>query len=180
MDKETLSNYGWIVICVLVLAVMIALAGPFGTFVANAVKSTTQGLFDVNQNALDAAGIEIDDNEFPACVHTYENCICTQCGAILEHTCNYENRKCTLCGDELPEIITFTIMSQEYQFEEGMTWEQWVDSEYNTGYRNVLYTKSNGQVKIYIADNGTYYVSLNRVKVSLTDTIVYGKYDTIN
>ena len=26
MDKETLSNYGWIVICVLVLAVMLALA----------------------------------------------------------------------------------------------------------------------------------------------------------
>ena len=64
MDKETLSNYGWIVICVLVLAVMIALAGPFGTFVADAVKSTTQGLFDVNQGALDAAGITIDDNAF--------------------------------------------------------------------------------------------------------------------
>lgn len=29
MDRETLSNYGWIVICVLVLAVMIALAPVF-------------------------------------------------------------------------------------------------------------------------------------------------------
>ena len=64
MDKETLSNYGWIVICVLVMAVMIALAGPFGNFVADAVKSTTQGLFDVNQGALDAAGIQIADNDF--------------------------------------------------------------------------------------------------------------------
>lgn len=64
MDKETLSNYGWIVICVLVMAVMIALAGPFGNFVAEAVKSTTQGLFDVNQGALDAAGIQIADNDF--------------------------------------------------------------------------------------------------------------------
>ncbi len=67
MDKETLSNYGWIVICVLVLAVMIALAGPFGNFVADAVKSTTQGLFDVNQNALDAAGVPgltVEDQEF--------------------------------------------------------------------------------------------------------------------
>ncbi len=64
MDKETLSNYGWIVICILVLVVMIALAGPFGNFVAGAVKSTTQGLFDVNQNALDAAGITINDNAF--------------------------------------------------------------------------------------------------------------------
>jgi len=64
MDKETLSNYGWIVICVLVLAVMIALAGPFGTFVAGAVKSTTAGLFGVNQNALGAAGITINDQAF--------------------------------------------------------------------------------------------------------------------
>jgi len=64
MDKETLSNYGWIVICVLVLAVMIALAGPFGNFIADAVKSTTQGLFDTNQSALDAAGITIEDQAF--------------------------------------------------------------------------------------------------------------------
>ena len=65
MDKETLSNYGWIVICVLVLAVMLALATPFGTFVADAVKSTTQGLFDVNQNALNSTGlINIDGQTF--------------------------------------------------------------------------------------------------------------------
>ena len=65
MDKETLSNYGWIVICVLVLAVMIALATPFGTFVADAVKSTTQGLFDVNQSALNSTGlINVGDQSF--------------------------------------------------------------------------------------------------------------------
>ena len=64
MDKQTLSNYGWIVICVMFLAVMLAFASPFGKFVAGAVQSTTQGLFDVNQNALDAAGIEIMQQEF--------------------------------------------------------------------------------------------------------------------
>lgn len=58
MDKETLSNYGWIVICVLVLAVMLALATPFGQFVSDAVWSTANGLFDTNQNALFAAGID--------------------------------------------------------------------------------------------------------------------------
>lgn len=61
MDKETLSNYGWIVIAVLVLAVMIALATPFGNFVKDAVASTTDGLFGVNRNALGAVGITIDD-----------------------------------------------------------------------------------------------------------------------
>ena len=69
MDKETLSNYGWIVICVLVLAVMLALATPFGTFIQQGVQSAAQGLFDTNNNALDAAGIatrppigEVDSN----------------------------------------------------------------------------------------------------------------------
>lgn len=66
MDKETLSNYGWVVICVLVLVVMIALATPFGKFIANAVKNTTQALFNVTKKALDtglgnAAGITIAD-----------------------------------------------------------------------------------------------------------------------
>ena len=103
MDKETLSNYGWIVICVLVLAVMIALASPFGVFVSDAIKSTTQGLFDVNQNALNSTGlINIESQEFPACVHTYENFTCTQCGHVIEHICEYENYKCNACGKELP------------------------------------------------------------------------------
>ncbi len=53
MDKETLSNYGWIVICVLVLAVMLALATPFGTFVADGFKATYTGLFDTGDSALD-------------------------------------------------------------------------------------------------------------------------------
>ena len=53
MDKETLSNYGWIVICVLVLAVMLALATPFGTFVADGFKATYAGLFDVENSAMD-------------------------------------------------------------------------------------------------------------------------------
>ena len=53
MDKETLSNYGWVVICVLVLVVMIALATPFGDFIANAVKNTTRALFDASSNAIE-------------------------------------------------------------------------------------------------------------------------------
>jgi hypothetical protein len=66
MDKETLSNYGWVVICVLVLVVMIALATPFGKYIAEAVKNTTEGLFTVSKNALnaglkDAADVTIGD-----------------------------------------------------------------------------------------------------------------------
>ena len=52
MDKETLSHYGWIVICVLVLAVMLALATPFGSFVSKSVDNTLKGFIDTNDNAL--------------------------------------------------------------------------------------------------------------------------------
>ncbi len=60
MDKETLSNYGWVVICVLVLVVMIALATPFGKYIASAVSRTTEALFKTSKSALEtglAAGV---------------------------------------------------------------------------------------------------------------------------
>lgn len=43
MDKETLSNYGWVVICVIVLAIMIALATPFGQYIRDGVKQLVNG-----------------------------------------------------------------------------------------------------------------------------------------
>ncbi len=60
MDKQTLSNYGWIVIAVLVLCVMIAMATPFGNYIENAVVSARNGLFDVNNKALQNVGVYID------------------------------------------------------------------------------------------------------------------------
>ena len=53
MDKETLSHYGWIVILVLILSVLLALATPFGTFVADGFKATYTGLFQTGTSALD-------------------------------------------------------------------------------------------------------------------------------
>jgi len=94
MDKETLSNYGWIVVLVLILAVMLALATPFGTFIAGAIKSTTAGLFNVNQAALGSAGIDVNDMVFENCDHveteirnatdtyTGDTC-CKNCGKVI-------------------------------------------------------------------------------------------------
>lgn len=57
MDKETLSHYGWIVILVLILSVLLALATPLGSFIASGIKSTTAGLFNVNQAAIGSLGL---------------------------------------------------------------------------------------------------------------------------
>lgn len=129
MDKETLSNYGWIVVLVLVLAVMLALATPFGSFIAGAIKSTTAGLFNVNQAALGSAGIDVNDMVFENCDHveteirnatdtyTGDTC-CKGCGAVLQAGQTVrakvpEGGKYTAAdgtvynpGDEMPETVT--------------------------------------------------------------------------
>ena len=64
MDKNTLSNYGWIVIAVLVLAVMIALATPFGKYIENGVRSTTAGLFETSEKAMNVVGMTAGDGNF--------------------------------------------------------------------------------------------------------------------
>jgi len=128
MDKETLSNYGWIVICVLVMAVMIALAGPFGTFVADAVKSTSNGLFDVNQEALGAAGITIADNELTkyTILDNPETEVERGDVIVLRSEADVDKFvKVTANGEEVPEkyytvtegstIVTFTVeFSRDY------------------------------------------------------------------
>ncbi len=64
MDKNTLSNYGWIVIAVLVLSVMIALATPFGKYIENGVRSTTAGLFDTSEKAMNVVGMSAGSGNF--------------------------------------------------------------------------------------------------------------------
>lgn len=49
-----------------------------------------------------------------------------------------------------PALISFTIAGTSYQAEEGMTWEQWVDSEYN----NAPACWVSGNVVYYSPDGG--------------------------
>ena len=58
MDKQTLSHYGWIVIVVLVLAVMLAFATPFGTYVGDAVVATTKGFGSITEHNLNEDNIK--------------------------------------------------------------------------------------------------------------------------
>ena len=51
MDKQTLSNYGWLVIVTLILAVMLAFATPFGTYVGDGVVSVANGIVGTSNDA---------------------------------------------------------------------------------------------------------------------------------
>jgi hypothetical protein len=55
MDKNTLSQYGWVIICIIVIAVMIALASPFGEFIKESILST---VFSFDQMIADSLKIK--------------------------------------------------------------------------------------------------------------------------
>ena len=61
MDKNTLGNYGWVVITVIIISIMIALASPF----AVALKGNVVGVTNDFTGRLDAAlsGIDSGSNE---------------------------------------------------------------------------------------------------------------------
>lgn len=150
MDKETLSNYGWIVICVLVLAVMLALATPFGTFIADGFKATYTGLFQTGDNALDvglsAVGVsnklpcghgrkEEGDHSQKECGHY--NCQDADCGCVPA-SCGYENH---WSGD-------------------GLDHTTWVGHSTDNGFHGYKCQCSNWT----IPEGGTYYVGVTSNK----------------
>lgn len=161
MDKETLSNYGWIVICVLVLAVMIALATPFGKYISNATKSTAAGLFETNKNALSITGIDVRDQEFhcdhlsgtevhnTTPVYTGDNC-CVDCGTILSkgkfvvpQNGTYKRGNITYtAGQEMPDVPeakdVFIFGDYEYRYKQNCSYGYWQDTSSNGWYPVVL------------------------------------------
>ena len=64
MDKSTLSNYGWIVIVTLVLAVMLALATPFGTFVGKGASNVIKTFVQSSDNAVDEDNIDTQSKDW--------------------------------------------------------------------------------------------------------------------
>ena len=168
MDKETLSNYGWIVICVLVLAVMIALATPFGSFISEAIQSTTKGLFDVNKSALDSTGlINIGNQEFDV--------------PDMNHGAGENGGAPVVPEESQPTLITFTIDANLYgngiltlTAEEDMTWDEWIGSKYNTiGIQKQYQNMPEGVVAYaYSAQIWTTENVEPRMDVLLTDKII--------
>ena len=64
MDKQTLSNYGWVIILTLVLAVMLALATPFGTYVGDGVVSIVRGYTQTSDTVIDEENISAKSQQW--------------------------------------------------------------------------------------------------------------------
>lgn len=62
-------------------------------------------------------------------------------------------------------LISFTVDSKSYSAEEGMTWNEWVNSEYNTGGYKV-------STNTIVNSSGSSVVNSSNIAVYYTDKIV--------
>ena len=78
--------------------------------------------------------------------------------------------KCYVYFDKVINIISFTINGTEYNAIEGMTWGEWINSDYNVEEKYGLECeKINGNV-IFKLNNGGYYVSETSIGILLNGT----------
>ena len=84
--------------------------------------SSTNGSSEANVKAVDTGDI-LDDVAVNYATTEYVDSVLGDINSILESIIN---------GGNTPTIITFNIEGTEYQAEEGMTWEEWINSDYNT------------------------------------------------
>lgn len=54
MDKETLSHYGWIIICVIIIAALLSTAFIVARVVTDKTKSTVDRFFDNEESSVTA------------------------------------------------------------------------------------------------------------------------------
>ena len=70
MDRETLSNYGWIAIATLVLVVLLALATPFGTYISNGIISVSRSYNTVAEKKMSEENLNKTQTKFESVIKT--------------------------------------------------------------------------------------------------------------
>jgi hypothetical protein len=69
-------------------------------------------------------------------------------------------------------LITFYIGDTEYQYEEGMTWEEWINSEYNTNNFIILwrqiYVNDGSLSSLYVNGTNTYVIATDYIDANNT------------
>lgn len=81
---------------------------------------------------------------------------------------------------EQADLISFTLMAVTYQAEAGMTWGEWVESEYNTGnFKTTAATRNSDGATVQLITEGTvrYVTENNENKTTiLADDVIIGGY----
>lgn len=98
MDKNTLSHYGWIVVLILILSVMLALATPFGNFIARGFEASYVGFdYTANEALGTVIGLGNDGDNTPDT--PIINCEHTKQYIEIENNDEKHQVYCDICGD---------------------------------------------------------------------------------
>lgn len=104
MDKQTLSNYGWLTIVTLILAVMLALATPFGAYIGDAVVSVANGFVGASNEAIDEDNIAVNedkwDSKFDYSMLENNSNTKYECDDYSHQFDGIDDMTCNLCGKE--------------------------------------------------------------------------------
>ena len=145
MDKSTLNNYGWIVIVTLVLSVMLALATPFGSYVARGASNVIKMFVQSSDNAVDEDNIDTKSEDWDIYLNTdanNHNVVVPDGGKYVDANGNeYEK------GDNFPEPQdddTYTYGDYIYTLKKDDGWAvKVIDTDKNT--YGIPLTKINDQ-----------------------------------
>ena len=155
MDKNTLSNYGWIVIAVLVLSVMIALATPFGEYIKAGVESTTAGLFDTSEKAMNVVMPVKNENSIAKGNLIDRNAM--KAGVLNPNTGEYVQQGSFVSSDFIPveygktyKKLAVLSANQAFLYDENFEF---------VGYGKRLFENANTEQYMTITDEKVKYVS---------------------
>lgn len=136
---------------------------------------TENGAYNVVRYASVSVGVEAEDSAIPTEVSTEADMTALlesgEVGGVYKYvgtTGTYENGAYYVLEEDVT-LITFVIGNVTYQAEEGMTWAEWVASEYNTG----GYVNNADDSYIYSAD-GRQKVSYSGSSILESNVIVDG------
>jgi hypothetical protein len=138
MDKNTLSQYGWVIICIIVIAIMIGLATPFGNFVKQSVDNTIHSFDDkITTNLSDSINSEPGNNP--------------EAEKVLEDTLIFENDIAIANNKDLGTLKTGT-----YIFTlDGVSKDAWVLA--NTEDGTQIYDEDGKQYMVGTESGITYF-----------------------
>jgi hypothetical protein len=104
-------------------------------------------------------------------------------GYVTPNICYVEESDGIVMKPYIVPLLTFTVGGVEYQYEEGMTWEKWVNSDYNIdGYIIIEEQAMSGihkhislnNRKVYFQrSNGTTYIAVEYTDI-IDSNYIYG------
>lgn len=95
MDKDTLSQYGWVLISIIVIVILITLATPFGNFVSESIMSSTKAFKNITDNYFNSLEIKEPINTQPELSERLSNCLIREIPQKLQNQISFDTNLIT-------------------------------------------------------------------------------------